>query len=64
MVVKGDNKYYQLRIKSSRNERYVYTYKFFAKNGWQVNHERFNSKRITAFMAEYIMDKNSPKLLS
>ena len=35
MVVKGDNKYYQLRIKSSRNERYVYTYKFFAKNGWQ-----------------------------
>ena len=35
MIVNGDNKYYQLRIKASRNDRYVYTSKFFAKNGWQ-----------------------------
>jgi len=35
MVVNGDDKYYQLRIKASRNDRYMYTSKFFAKNGWQ-----------------------------
>ena len=35
MIVKGDNKYYQLRIRASRNDRYVYTKKFFAKSGWQ-----------------------------
>ncbi|MDA9946617.1 CIA30 family protein [Candidatus Marinimicrobia bacterium] len=35
MIINGDNKYYQLRIKGSRNDRYVYTSKFFAKNGWQ-----------------------------
>ena len=35
IIVNGDNKYYQLRIKASRNDRYVYTSKFFAKNGWQ-----------------------------
>ena len=35
MIVKGDDKYYQLRIRASRNDRYVYTKKFFAKSGWQ-----------------------------
>jgi len=39
-------------------------WKELAKNGWQVNHERFNTKRITAFMAEYVMDINSPQLFS
>ena len=35
MIVKGDDKYYQLRIRASRNDRYVYTKKFFAKSDWQ-----------------------------
>ena len=35
VILSGDNKYYQLRIKSSRNDRHVYTKKFFAKDGWQ-----------------------------
>ena len=35
IILSGDNKYYQLRIRSSRNDRHVYTKKFFAKNGWQ-----------------------------
>ena len=39
-------------------------WKELAKNGWQVNHERFNTKRITAFMAEYVMDINSPQLFT
>jgi len=39
-------------------------WKELAKNGWRANHERFNSKRITAFMAEYIMDINLPQLFT
>jgi hypothetical protein len=39
-------------------------WKELAKNGWEVNHERFSSKRITAFMAEYVMDINRPQLFS
>ena len=35
VILSGDNKYYQLRIRSSRNDRHVYTKKFFAKDGWQ-----------------------------
>ncbi len=35
LVLNGDNKYYQLRVRASRNDRHVYTKKFFAKNGWQ-----------------------------
>lgn len=35
IILNGDNKYYQLRIRSSRNDRHVYTKKFFAKDGWQ-----------------------------
>ena len=35
IILSGDNKYYQLRIRSSRNDRHVYTKKFFAKDGWQ-----------------------------
>lgn len=33
--VKGDDKYYQLRIKSSIYDRHVYIKKFYAKSGWQ-----------------------------
>ena len=35
VILSGDDKYYQLRIRSSRNDRHVYTKKFFAKDGWQ-----------------------------
>lgn len=35
VILNGDDKYYQLRIRSSRNDRHVYTKKFFAKDGWQ-----------------------------
>ena len=33
--VLGDNKFYQLRIKSSPYDRHVYVKKFYAKNEWQ-----------------------------
>ena len=31
----GDNKYYQLRVKSDYYDRHVYSKRFFAANGWQ-----------------------------
>jgi len=37
-------------------------WKELAENGWQLMHKRFNSKKITAFMAEYVMDINHPQL--
>ena len=39
-------------------------WKELAKNGWQVNHEQFNAKSITALMAAYIMDVNHPQLFN
>ena len=38
-------------------------WKEIAKNGWEVNHKYFNSRDITAFMVEYIMDINCPQRL-
>ena len=31
----GDNKFYQLRIKSKYNDRHVYVKRFYAKNEWE-----------------------------
>ena len=35
MRVFGDNKFYQLRVKSEYGDRHVYVKNFFAKNEWQ-----------------------------
>jgi len=35
IIVKGDNKYYQIRVRSSYYDRYVYTKKVFVKDEWQ-----------------------------
>ena len=35
MRLKGDNKYYQLRIKSKYRDRHVYSKKFFLSDEWQ-----------------------------
>ena len=32
----GDNKFYQMRIRSEYYDRHVYVNKFYAKNGWSV----------------------------
>ena len=34
--VYGDNKYYQLRIRSNNNDNHVYVKKFFAEDKWNV----------------------------
>ena len=36
MEVLGDNKYYQLRIRSKKFDRHVYVKEFYAKNVWQT----------------------------
>ena len=36
LKVNGDNKYYQIRIRHSSYDRYVYTKRIFIKNGWDI----------------------------
>ena len=41
--VLGDNKYYQLRIRSNRSDNHVYVKKFFAKDEWNTIRIPLNS---------------------